>query len=288
MSNGNGHRWSKFWWQDWQNDKALQSCSMAARGLWIELLGIAHGSERVGYVLVNGQPPDTEQLADMLGKVTAKEIARLLAELERLRIFSRDDDGIIYSRRMVKDAAASEAGRENVTKRWTGNGKSPHPNRVPNTPPIRGATRDPMATPTSPPNTLEAKSTEAEEERGSLRSQRARACASRPLPTDWNPSIVAKNLAEDHGFDNARLALEADQMRAWAWAKNCQLPDWDWRFNAWINKAAHRDKNRNQPAKSVHQQIREDAGLGTFLTNQPYEETVPNEPRLMAITGGRI
>jgi hypothetical protein len=112
MSNCNGHRWSKFWWADWQNDKALQSCSMAARGLWIELLGLAHQSARSGYVLVNGCPPDPRELADMLGNITQREVVKLLGELERKRIFSRTDEGVIYSRRMVRDAAASEAGRE--------------------------------------------------------------------------------------------------------------------------------------------------------------------------------
>lgn len=107
MSNGNGHRWSKFWWCDWQNDKGLQQCSLAARGLWIELLGLCHASEKPGYLLINGEPPDNEALADVLGRTTTKEIAKLLAELERRHVFSRED-GVIFSRRMVKDTAVSE------------------------------------------------------------------------------------------------------------------------------------------------------------------------------------
>lgn len=112
MSNGNGHRWSKFWWCDWQNDKALQRCSLAARGLWIEMLAICHDSERPGYLLINGEPPDDEALADILGKTTVKEISKLLEELERRKVFSRDEQGIIFSRRMVKDTAASAQASE--------------------------------------------------------------------------------------------------------------------------------------------------------------------------------
>ena len=43
----NGQRWSKFWWGDWQNDKALRLCSIGARGLWMEMLCIAHEGEPV-------------------------------------------------------------------------------------------------------------------------------------------------------------------------------------------------------------------------------------------------
>ena len=145
MSNGNGHRWSKFWWCDWQNDKSLQACSFAARGLWVELLGLCHGSERPGYLLVNGVPPTINDLADMLGKTTPKEINSLLAELERRRIFSRED-GVIYSRRMVRDAAASEIGREHVSKRYQGHNPDP-PSRA-SRDPSRGANGEARSHPT--------------------------------------------------------------------------------------------------------------------------------------------
>lgn len=136
MSNGNGHRWSKFWWGDWQGDAALQSCSLAARGLWIELLGLCHASERVGYLLVNGDPPDDAQLADTLGRTTAKEVGKLLAELERRKVFSRTTEGVIFSRRMVKDAGRSEWGRDGAERRWKGKEPDSHPNGQPNGLPI--------------------------------------------------------------------------------------------------------------------------------------------------------
>ena len=45
MSNGNGHRWSKFWWRDHQGDAALRACSLAARGYWMEMLCIVHEAD---------------------------------------------------------------------------------------------------------------------------------------------------------------------------------------------------------------------------------------------------
>lgn len=135
MSNGNGHRWSKFWWCDWQDDLALKRCSLAARGLWMAMLCIAHAGEPCGYLRLNGQALTATDLNDMIAKTTVKEVEKLLAELEGKGVFSRTDDGTIYSRRMVKDAAATDAGREHIAKRWGGEAKPPDP-------PNRGANRE--------------------------------------------------------------------------------------------------------------------------------------------------
>ena len=142
MSNGNGHRWSKFWWRDHQGDAALRACSLAARGYWMELLCIAHEAEQVGYVLLNSKQPTGRQIAIIAG-CSEREARKLEAELEDAGVFSRLPDGTIYSRRMVKDAEVAEAGREHIAKRWNGAKPPDPPNRVP----IRVATSQP----TSPP-----------------------------------------------------------------------------------------------------------------------------------------
>src|SRR5579864_7146499 len=99
MSN---HRYSKFWWQDWQGDKALQCCSMAARGFWMELLCLAHEGTPYGHIVVNGKSPSSKTLAKML-RQRSHDVIRWLSELEENGVFSRTSDGTIYSRRMVKD-----------------------------------------------------------------------------------------------------------------------------------------------------------------------------------------
>lgn len=138
----NGHLWSKFWWQDWQNDPALRQCSFAAQGLWMRLLCLAHEAVRRGSVLINGRMPTPRQLVAQVGG-TEREVAKLLGELEREGVFSRDPDGTIYSRRMRRDDEASEAGREHIAKRW----KDPKPTSHPN----RGATTKPNGMDHSPP-----------------------------------------------------------------------------------------------------------------------------------------
>ena len=111
MSNGNGHRWSKFWWQDHQGDAALRSCSLAARGYWVEMLCVMHGASPVGHLLLNGRQPTHRQMASIAG-CSERESKALSDELELAGVFSRTPDGTIYCRRMTRDAAASEEGRK--------------------------------------------------------------------------------------------------------------------------------------------------------------------------------
>jgi hypothetical protein len=150
MSNGNGHRWSKFWWRDHQGDAALRACSLAARGYWMELLCVAHEAEKVGHVLINGKKPNGRQLAAIAG-CTEREAKKHEAELEEAGVFSRLPDGTIYSRRMVKDAAASEAGREHIEKRWNGAKPPDPPNRVPIREPSSQPISEPISQASSPP-----------------------------------------------------------------------------------------------------------------------------------------
>lgn len=97
-------RWIKFWPADWQRDPALRMCPLAARGLWIEMLCVMHEADPYGHLLINGRAPNTRQMATLFG-VPEKDVTRMLAELEEAGVFSRTEDGTIYSRRMVKDEA---------------------------------------------------------------------------------------------------------------------------------------------------------------------------------------
>lgn len=160
---GNRHQWMKFWPADWQNDAALATCSIAARGLWIGMICVMHNAEPYGHLTVNGKPATTRHIA-AIARVPEKEAARLIAELEDAGVFSRSEDGTVYSRRMVRDAEQSEAGREAISKRW---GKSKAAKVTAETPPEANSppNRVPDREATSPPNTLEAEAeadTEAE------------------------------------------------------------------------------------------------------------------------------
>lgn len=105
-------RWSKFWWDDWTSDLALKSCSLAARGLWMEMLTIMHKSENEGYFLIAGRSVTPKQLAGLVS-ASEKEVSKCMAELAENRVFSTTDAGVIYSRRMLRDKAAREEAQRN-------------------------------------------------------------------------------------------------------------------------------------------------------------------------------
>jgi hypothetical protein len=100
----------KFQPEKWRSDEQLGSCSLAARGLWIELLALAHKHD--GYVLVNGVPPMIEPLAQLV-RSNAKEVAKLLDELKLSGVCSVDERGAISSRRMVRDAQKRSRNKAN-------------------------------------------------------------------------------------------------------------------------------------------------------------------------------
>jgi hypothetical protein len=76
------------------------------------MMCIMHDAERYGSLLVNGKRIDKKQLAGLSG-ISEKECTALLLELEGNGVFSRDDDGTIYSRRMRRDFEKAIKDREN-------------------------------------------------------------------------------------------------------------------------------------------------------------------------------
>jgi hypothetical protein len=102
----------KFYPQDWRADEKLRMCSLAARGLWLEMLALMHRSERYGQLLISGHVPTDAQLAVQVG-APPSEVSALLAELESAGVFSRAAIGAIYSRRMTRDAKKAKIARQN-------------------------------------------------------------------------------------------------------------------------------------------------------------------------------
>ena len=103
---------SRFFWADWRSDPCLRTCSLAARGLWMDMLSIAAEAQPTGYVLVNGRTPSTTDLARLTGAPEA-DVQAALAELSAAGVYSRDRNGRIYSRRMVRDWKQSQINRKN-------------------------------------------------------------------------------------------------------------------------------------------------------------------------------
>lgn len=98
---------------DWQRDTGLRACSYAARGLWKEMLCIMHDGVPRGYLRTAGRRIDSPSvIASMTGAGQGDDVQALLAELESNGVFSRDADGTIFCRRMVRDSQISASRRE--------------------------------------------------------------------------------------------------------------------------------------------------------------------------------
>lgn len=105
------HPWVKFYPSDWLGDQALRVVSLGARGLWMECLCIMHGASPYGHLTINGRPVTDAQLATLAG-TSPDQIAALLNELETAGVFSRNRNGVIYSRRMTRDEKKRKDGEK--------------------------------------------------------------------------------------------------------------------------------------------------------------------------------
>ena len=110
-----GKPWLKWYPSDWRADQALRICSLAARGLWIEMLCIMHESSRPGLLLINDNPVTETHLGLMTG-ASPDQVGELIAELESAGVFSRNREGVIYSRRMTRDHKKEAAARREGSK----------------------------------------------------------------------------------------------------------------------------------------------------------------------------
>lgn len=273
----NGHRWSKWWWQDHRNDPAVRMCRLAARALWIEMLGLMFEAD--GYLLVNGKQPSTHQLAMLVGAME-REVVPLLVELEDAGVFSRAEDGTIYSRRMVRDAEASAQ-----AKAWGSRGGNPKLNPKPNggvNPPHNPQDNAHLKR-RDKPKILEAEERirgETCESTGEVPREARRSLTT--IPPEWKPNGQSKAKALNLGLNPGEIDLTADQMRAWAKAGDHRKADWDAMFDRFVlqefsHRAAERRRVR-QPSASA--EIR--AAVGTLLTVQlDDEEELPGSSKAL-------
>lgn len=101
----NKYPWGKFWWDAWLNDLGLQSCDMAAQGLWMNIVCLMHKSERVGFLVVQGKAMTAADIAKRVG-IRKDRAERLLKVLKDNGVYSVDENGVIYSRRIAREQQA--------------------------------------------------------------------------------------------------------------------------------------------------------------------------------------
>lgn len=98
----------------WFENRNLRSCSPEARALWVDILCICHANG--GYMHVNNQPMDDNQLARIVG-LSIKAVRALLKELGESGIFSVDDRGLYSSKMRKESKGTTKAPRKAATPR---------------------------------------------------------------------------------------------------------------------------------------------------------------------------
>jgi hypothetical protein len=210
--------WIKWYPTDWRADPRLRMCSLAARGLWIDLLGYMHEGEPYGYLTINDLPPSIEDVAALVGRPLG-EVRRAMAELKARQVFSSDAlQGTLYSRRMVRDNEKADRDRRN----GKGGGN----------PKLKGEVKEGV-NPLDKAQKPEARDQKPEEE-PSLRSGRARATR---LPDTWVPSESDLAFAIAKGLAMQRIEIEALKFLNYWTSKSGQSAtkiDWSKTWQNWI------------------------------------------------------
>lgn len=150
----------QFYPGDWRTDNGLRLCSLVARGLWIEMMAIMHEGDPYGHLTVQGRPISVDMLARLVGE-SSTVVKRAMKDLEENDVFSRTNEGVIFSRRMVRDeevrnarAAGGSLGKEHGSKGASHGAKGgrPRKEKAPLDETGRGVILPPPSSPSSTPS----------------------------------------------------------------------------------------------------------------------------------------
>jgi hypothetical protein len=254
--------WMKFYPTDWRGDQGLRAVSLAARGLWIEMLMIMHEGDPYGYLVLGTRPVSTDVLSRMVG-TSPLEIEQLIAELETAGVFNRTEkSGVIYSRRMTKDRQKANKCRKAAKTRWaqpTGSTQEKlRPNGSPNAN-GHGSFEDdlPPRSQTEVDNLLTSVPKES-----SLRSPKKKSmnCHGSPsaghgsrLNASWQPSANDTAFAASLGLEPLRIATTVDRFRDYwlsAAGRSAVKRDWSAAWRNWVRKDVE-DRSTGPPSEPV-------------------------------------
>ena len=110
----------QFYPADWRSDIGVRGLTAAARGFWMELLCLLHEGQPYGHLRLNGEVPTDRELA-VLVAMTVGEVRRYRKQILTRQVASETADGVLYSRRMVRDSERRHKKREDGRR-----GGNPH------------------------------------------------------------------------------------------------------------------------------------------------------------------
>jgi|694.fasta_scaffold109754_2 hypothetical protein len=108
-----------FWFftGDWLKDPELRFCSIFARGLLVDLLCYMFEAKEQGcLVWPNGEPRTNEEIANAISGGELQQKIDAIEELVQKGVLSRDQNGVLYSRRLVRLKEISECRKQSGSK----------------------------------------------------------------------------------------------------------------------------------------------------------------------------
>ena len=130
----------------------MQLLPLAAQGLWMRMVCEMSSNElHRGFLeMPNGQPMLDTDIAELAGK-GIKLVRNCLLIMERIGIFSRDDRGCIYCRRMARETKISQL-RRDAARRRIGDSTRAADGRFVTSSPVSGGQKAPGKSPSGKPH----------------------------------------------------------------------------------------------------------------------------------------
>jgi DNA-binding transcriptional ArsR family regulator len=231
--------WFKFYSRTWSGNQRLRMVSLAARGLWVEMLSLMHEAEPYGYLVVNGKPISVQQLARAVSVADA-EVEVLLQELKGAGILHIDRRKRIYSPRMIRERSLSEKGRNAANHRY---------NQIID---LKREIDTPSGLPTGLPT---AKKKESRGEKADHREEPVGSSSPTLIPEGWSPSpeTAARAIEIRPDLGAVGMATEMERFRNY-WRSNGthQALKRDWNA-AWLYWLSSKPGVNVQPAAKTEQ-----------------------------------
>lgn len=277
----------QFYPADWRKDAALQSCSLSAQGLWINLMCIAHECDPYGHLVINNIPMTTAQIARFAG-LSAKECDILLLELQGSGVFTKNEDGCIFSRRMVKDerlrnlrAEGGKVGAEHGDKGaiYGALGGRPKDDKKP---PLEPPLTPPLEPPPSSSSSSSSSTSKTKQKKDAALSvvlpdfipQKAwqgYVQMRKVAPTEYAVELIIKQLQKMHS-EGQDVGAVLDQSTANSWTSLYPLKTQQGAKNGKLAAIAENNRRLNELIEQELAGNVAQGGLGTRIAQTPWDD----------------
>lgn len=124
----------QFYPGDWIKDPELRSCSLAARGAWIDILILMSQCKPMGTLATDGVPWSDERIARALGGACDQSVTDAILELKKNGVLKQNKKGFYFSKRMCEIKCDRDKWKKRQRKHRVNRGKASLKCRAPVTP----------------------------------------------------------------------------------------------------------------------------------------------------------